>query len=130
MNAADLTIWLAFGAGFLPFISPCCLPLYPSYLAYITGVSVKEFKDGEGIFQKQKAFLHTLFFTLGFSIIFFALGLSVSWIGNLFSSNQTLISQLGGILIILMGLFMIGFFKPEWMMRERRIQWKDKPAGY
>ena len=73
MDAADLTLWLVFGAGFLSFISPCCLPLYPSYLSYITGVSVKDLKEGRGLFQKQ-ALLHTLFFILGFSVIFFATG--------------------------------------------------------
>ncbi|WP_313998261.1 cytochrome c biogenesis protein CcdA [uncultured Paenibacillus sp.] len=129
MDAADLTLWLVFGAGFLSFISPCCLPLYPSYLSYITGVSVKDLKEGRGLFQKQ-ALLHTLFFILGFSVIFFALGLSASLLGNLFSDNQDLIRQLGGILVAVFGLVMLGVFSPKLLMKEVRFEWKRKPVGY
>lgn len=127
MNAADLTVWLAFGAGFLSFLSPCCLPLYPSYLAYVTGVSVKDLE--EGVIQRN-ALLHTLFFILGFSIIFFALGMSAGWIGELFTSNRSLISKSGGVLVTMMGLVMLGIFKPRWLMQERRLQLRHKPAGY
>lgn len=60
MNAADLTIWLVAGAGVLSFISPCSLPLYPSYLSYITGVSIQDLKENRGIMQKS-AIIHTVF---------------------------------------------------------------------
>ncbi len=129
MNSADLTFWLAFGAGFLSFISPCCLPLYPSYLSYITGVSVKDIRDGKGMFQRQ-ALLHTVFFMIGFSVIFIALGLSASFLGDLFSANRDLIRKLGALLVMVMGLVMMGIFHPEWLMRERRFQLQSKPAGY
>lgn len=129
MNPVDLTVWLVFGAGFLSFISPCCLPLYPSYLSYVTGVSVKELKEGKGLFQRQ-ALLHTFFFILGFSIIFFALGLSASLLGDLFSGNQQLIRQLGAILVIVMGLVMLGFLQPKFLMKEVRFQYNAKPVGY
>lgn len=129
MNAADLTLWIVFGAGFLSFISPCCLPLYPSYLSYITGVSVKDLKEGKGLFKKQ-ALLHTVFFIVGFSIIFFALGLSASLVGNLFSENQDMIRQLGGIMVAVLGLVMLGVFTPKLLMKNVRLEWKKKPAGY
>jgi len=129
MNAANLTLWLSFGAGLLSFISPCCLPLYPSYLSYITGVSVKDLKEGRGIFQRQ-ALLHTVFFIIGFSIIFFALGLSASLVGDLFSANRDLIRKLGAILVAVMGLVMMGAFQPKWMMREKRHHFEKKPFGY
>jgi len=129
MNAANITVWLSFGAGFLSFISPCCLPLYPSYLSYITGVSAKDLKEGRGIFQRQ-ALLHTVFFIIGFSIIFFALGLSASLIGDLFSSNRDLIRKLGAILVAAMGLVMLGIFQPQWMMKEKRHHFEKKPVGY
>lgn len=130
LNTGDLTIWLAFGAGFLSFISPCCLPLYPSYLSYITGISAKELRDGKGIFQRR-ALLHTFFFILGFSIIFFAMGLSASWIGNWFSgSNQDFIRQLGGIFVVVMGLVLLGVFTPTWLMKDRRFHFDNKPIGY
>lgn len=129
MNAVDLTIWIVFGAGFLSFISPCCLPLYPSYLSYITGISVADLKEGRGLFQKQ-ALLHTLFFIIGFSIIFFALGLSVSFVGTMFTGNQDLIRQLGGLLVALMGLIMLGILSPKLLMKNVQFEWKRKPLGY
>jgi cytochrome c-type biogenesis protein len=129
MNAADITVWLAFGAGLLSFVSPCCLPLYPSFLSYITGVSIQEVREGKGLI-KRTALIHTLFFMIGFSTVFFALGLSASWLGKLFSANQQFISQIGGILIFVFGLIMIGIFKPQLLMKERRIQLQKKPAGY
>lgn len=129
MNPENITIWLAFGAGFLSFISPCCLPLYPSYISYITGVSTKDLNERKSLFQHQ-ALLHTLFFILGFSIIFFALGLSASLVEDLFANNRDLIRQLGAILIIVMGLVMLEVFKPRLFMREKRFEWKMKPSGY
>lgn len=129
MNTIDLTLWLAFGAGFLSFISPCCLPLYPSFLSYITGVSVSDLKDG-GMKRQKKAIVHTLFFIIGFSIIFLALGLSASWVGHFFAQNKQLIRQLGGILIVIMGVFMLGLIKPQWLMREKRLNLSERPTGY
>jgi cytochrome c-type biogenesis protein len=129
MNAADLTLWLAFGAGVLSFISPCCLPLYPSFLSYITGVSVKDLKAGKGLFQRQ-AILHTLFFIIGFSIIFFALGLSASVVGDLFSTNQEWIRKLGGIMVATMGFVMLGIFSPKMLMKNKQFHLKSKPTGY
>lgn len=129
MDALNLTIWLALGAGFLSFISPCTLPLYPSYLSYITGVSTKDLTGNKGIFQRQ-AMLHTIFFLIGFSTIFFALGLSASLLGDFFSNYQDLIRQLGAILIIMMGLFMLGVFQPRLLMKEKRVDLKTRPSGY
>lgn len=127
--ATNLSVLLAFGAGFLSFISPCCLPLYPSFLSYITGVTVDEVKKGKAVFQKQ-ALLHTLFFILGFSIVFIALGLSTSWLGSLFDENKELIRQLGGILLVLIGLVMLQVFKMDWMMRTWKVDIKSRPIGY
>ncbi|GEB33831.1 MULTISPECIES: cytochrome c biogenesis CcdA family protein [Brevibacillus] len=125
----NLTVFLAFAAGFLSFISPCCLPLYPSFLSYITGVTVDEVKKGRAVFQKQ-ALLHTLFFIIGFSIIFIALGLSTSWIGSLFVNQKDLIRQLGGILLVVIGLIMLQVFKMDWMMRSFKVDLKSRPLGY
>jgi len=128
-TSADPTIWLAFAAGFLSFISPCCLPLYPSYLSYITGISVAELRNDRSVVLR-KAMIHTLFFVLGFSIIFISLGLTATLIGSLFRDHQDLIRQLGGILVVVMGLFMLGLFKPTLFMQEKRFEFAQKPAGY
>ena len=79
----DITLLLAFGAGVLSFISPCSLPLYPAFLSYITGMSVGEIKEENAMLQKR-SILHTLFFLLGFSLIFIALGYSASFLGEFF----------------------------------------------
>ncbi|KMZ40647.1 cytochrome C biogenesis protein CcdA [Brevibacillus antibioticus] len=125
----DITVFVAFAAGFLSFISPCCLPLYPSFLSYITGVTIDEVKKGRAVFRKE-AFLHTFFFIVGFSIIFVALGLSTSWIGSLFTDQQDLIRQLGGILLAVIGFVMLGVFKMDWMMRSFKVDLKSRPLGY
>ncbi|PPA85785.1 cytochrome C biogenesis protein CcdA [Brevibacillus laterosporus] len=125
----QITVWLALAAGFLSFISPCCLPLYPSFLSYITGVSVSEMKQGKTVFQRQ-ALLHTLFFILGFSLVFIALGLSTSWIGSLFASKKDLIRQLGAILLIFMGLVITGVFKLDFMMKTWKKDINNRPLGY
>ena len=69
----DLNLIVAFGAGVLTFVSPCTLPIYPAFLSYITGVSVTDLKNNQGMLQKR-SMLHTLFFLLGFSVIYIALG--------------------------------------------------------
>lgn len=131
MLTSEVTIWLAFLAGVLSFVSPCMLPLYPSYLSYITGVSVEQIQQGgAGIWRQRHAMLHTLSFILGFSVIFFALGLSASLIGQLFLQYQTWLQIIGGAVIVLMGLLMMGLFNNSWLMQERRFQFRNRPIGY
>lgn len=129
MYLSDPTIWIALAAGLLSFISPCCLPLYPSYISYITGISVSELRS-EKRTMSAKAVLHTVFFMIGFSIVFISLGFAASLIGSLFDRYQDLIRQLGGIFVIVMGLFMLGFFQNSFLNREKRLSFATKPAGY
>jgi cytochrome c-type biogenesis protein len=125
----DLNIWLAFGAGLLSFISPCCLPLYPAFLSYITGISVKELKEDQGMFRKR-ALLHTTFFLFGFSIIFIVLGLSTTIIGDLFVEYQTLLRQIGAIIIVFFGLVVMGFLTPSFLMQDKKMKFQTRPSGY
>lgn len=125
----DVNILLAFGAGFLSFISPCCLPLYPAFLSYITGVSVAEIKAENALLQKR-SIIHTLFFLLGFSIIFIAIGFGTSLIGKFFINYQDLIRQIGAILIIFFGFVIVGFFQPEFLMKDRKLVFKNRPSGF
>lgn len=126
----DLSIWLAFWAGVLSFLSPCTLPLYPAYLSYITGVSVPDLQQKQSSKIRLKVILHTIFFLLGISTIYITLGVSASFIGQFFLQYRHLVQQISGILIIIMGLFLVGFFKLEWFMQERRFQFSKKPVGY
>lgn len=126
---SDVNLFLALGAGFLSFISPCCLPLYPAFLSYITGMSVGELKSENAMLQRR-SLLHTLFFLIGFSIIFIAIGFGTSMIGQFFLQYQDLIRQMGAIFIVVFGLIVVGIFKPEFIMRERRFEIKNRPSGF
>lgn len=125
----DVNFFLALGAGFLSFISPCCLPLYPAFLSYITGMSVGEIKSENAMLQKR-SIIHTLFFLIGFSIIFIALGFTTSFLGRFFFNYQDLIRQLGAIFMVLFGLMVVGVFNPEFLMKDRRIEFKNRPTGF
>jgi cytochrome c-type biogenesis protein len=125
----DLNILLAFGAGLLSFISPCCLPLYPAFLSYITGISVQELKEENAMLRKT-ALLHTTFFLIGFSIIFLFLGLSTTMIGDLFVQYQTLLRQIGAIVIIFFGLVVMGFISPTFLMKDKKVRFQSRPTGY
>jgi cytochrome c-type biogenesis protein len=125
----DVNLFIALGAGFLSFISPCCLPLYPAFLSYITGMSVGEIKSENAMLQRR-SLLHTLFFLIGFSIIFIAIGFGTSFIGQFFLQYQDLIRQLGAICIVAFGLIVVGIFKPEFIMKERRFEFKNRPTGF
>lgn len=113
----------------MSFISPCCLPLYPAFLSYITGMSIGELQSENAMLQKR-SLLHTLFFLLGFSVIFIAIGFGTTLIGSFFREYKDLIRQIGGIVIIFFGLMIVGVLKPEFMMRDRRIEFKNRPSGF
>ncbi|BCU81637.1 cytochrome C biogenesis protein CcdA [Polycladomyces abyssicola] len=127
---SDLSWWLAFGAGALSFISPCCLPLYPSYLSYITGISVSELRENRTANVRRAVASHTLFFILGFSIIFYALGFSATRLGQFFEDYKETIRMLGAVLIAVMGLFLMGVFQPAFLMREKRLEISSRRMGY
>ena len=127
--AADINVFLAFGAGFLSFISPCTLPLYPAFLSYITGMTLDELKAEKGMLQKR-AILHTLFFLIGFSIIFIAIGFSASLARDFFLQYQDLLRQVGAILIVVFGLIIVGLLQVDFLMKDRKFQFKSRPSGY
>lgn len=126
----DVTIWLAFVAGLISFFSPCVLPLYPAFISYITGISVSQLSDAPTKEVRVRTLLHTLFFVLGFSLIFYSLGYLSGLFSFLFEDYQKLVSQIAGIFIIVMGLFILGVFKPQLLMREFKMKWNIKPLGY
>ncbi|MDQ0338923.1 cytochrome c-type biogenesis protein [Caldalkalibacillus uzonensis] len=135
VDPTDVTIWLALWAGVLSFISPCTLPLFPVYLSYITGISVQDLQQSKNPTIRARVMTHSLFFLLGVSSIFLALGVGASFVGQFISdflrgSSGLFIQKISGILIVLIGLFLIGFLKVDWLMQERRFQFATKPAGY
>jgi cytochrome c-type biogenesis protein len=127
---ANVNVGIAFAAGVASFISPCCLPLYPSYLSYITGISVTQLKTDTSREVRVKTMTHTLFFILGFSMVFFALGYGANAFAETFRQYQDTIRQISAILIVLMGLFLLGVFQPQLLLRERKMNVSWRPAGY
>lgn len=127
----DVNIGIAFAAGIVSFISPCCLPLYPSYLSYITGVSVSDLKvSDKSADVRWRTMTHTLFFVLGFSVVYYTLGYGTNRFADFFSEYESLIRQLSAILIIVMGLFLLGIFQPQALMKDRKLHLRLKKPGY
>lgn len=122
-------LFLAFGAGLLSFLSPCVFPLFPSYLSYITGVSVSQLETG-GQQVRRLALAHSVAFIGGFSVVFVALGLATSLLGTFFFNYQNQIRVGGGIFVIIMGLALMGVIRIPLLMQERRLNLKNRPAGY
>ena len=124
-DAPSFGIALAFGAGLLSFISPCVLPLIPSYLTFVTGVGLDDLAR-----SRRAAFVHALLFVLGFTLIFVALGASATVLGRLLLAYRVWITRVGGALIVLFGLYLMGIARIGVFDRERRVHLADKPMGY
>jgi len=127
----DLNIFVAFTAGLFSFLSPCVLPLIPSYLSFVSGVSLEEMRAGQmkGSVRRQVV-LNSLAFIFGFYLVFVSLGASASLLGSLFLSYRSFIRIMGGILIMLVGVYLMGFFKIAMLERYFQFNLKGKPAGY
>lgn len=126
---------LALGAGALSFLSPCVLPIFPAFLSYITGISVKELHGKQTSEIRSKLLTHSVFFLLGISLVFVSLGIGASflgqWIQKLITGNSgLLIQRLAGIFIIIMGLFVAGWLNIPALMKEKRFQINNRPVGY
>lgn len=127
----SISLPIAFLAGLLSFFSPCILPLIPSYIAYITNLSLTELTTGIDQARIRKlAVYNSLLFILGFSLVFIALGASASLIGHLLIQHRSLIRIGGGVLIIFLGLYSLGFFKLGLLDFERKFQVKFTSKGY
>lgn len=125
MGAESVGIVVAFLAGVLSFLSPCVLPLVPSYVSFITGLSLDELGA-----RRWVAFTHALFFIAGFTLIFLALGATATQLGLFINQQRVWLERVGGALIVLFGLYLLGVFQWGALARERRLHVQDKPVGY
>ncbi|MFD1929599.1 cytochrome c biogenesis CcdA family protein [Sporosarcina siberiensis] len=128
-------MFLALGAGALSFLSPCVLPIFPAYLSYITGISVKELQGNHDVKIRSKLLSHSTFFLLGISLVFISLGVGASFLGQwlqnlLVGDSGLLIQRLAGVFIIFMGLFVGGWINVTTLMKEKRFQSSKRPVGY
>lgn len=122
--ANSVSFILVFLEGIISFFSPCVIPLIPLYMGYLAGGGKQVNADGSIIFDRRKVFIHTMFFTLGISFAFFILGMSFTALGSFFSSNKLLFTRIGGIIIIILGLFQLGILDFSFLQKERKIQFK------
>lgn len=127
----DISLLIAFAAGLLSFVSPCVLPLVPSYLIYITGLSLEELtSQADRSRMRATIVLNSLFFILGLTVVFVAFGASASLLGRLLSTYQDFLRKAGGVLIVIFGLYVMGVLKLNFLMTEKRIHLQSRPAGY
>lgn len=124
-DPASLGLALAFSAGLLSFVSPCVLPLIPSYLTFVTGVGFDELQH-----SRRAALVHALLFVLGFTLIFVALGASATVLGRVLIAYRLWITRAGGALVVLFGLYLLGAVRIAALDRERRVHLANKPVGY
>ena len=124
-DSASLGLFVAFAAGVLSFLSPCVLPLVPSYLGFVTGMSIEEMSS-----KRRVAMIHATLFVTGFSVVFIVVGLSATALGRALNFNSMWLARIGGILIILFGIYLLGVVRIPFLEREQRLHLENKPLGY
>jgi len=127
----DIGIVSAFIAGIISFISPCVLPLVPAYISFITGVSLEELRKEDGTSSHtSKAFVNSLFFVLGFSVVFVLLGATATWLGQALLRYLPLFTQIAGVIVIIFGLHLIGVFRIAFLMNVKKFEGPQKAASF
>ena len=116
---------VAFVGGLLSFLSPCVLPLVPSYLGFVTGFTIDEMTD-----RRRMAMVHATLFVLGFSLVFILLGASATALGRALNHYQEWVTRIGGVLILFFGLYLLGVIKLGFLGQEQRAHLDRKPVGY
>ena len=121
----SVPVLTVFFQGLISFFSPCVLPLIPLYIGYLSGGTGSRGEDGRIYYKRSKVMLHTLCFVIGVSFAFFLLGLGFSAMGGFFKNNQLMFARVGGILVVMFGLYQLGFFGSSSLLgRERRLPFK------
>ena len=134
MISSQVSISVAFLAGLASFLSPCVLPLVPIYLAQLVGQSIYQSSDTPGNEIEGPArlntFLHALVFVAGFTVAFVSLGATASALGAFLRLHQFLLRQVGGVLLVIIGLHLTGIFKLPFLYRTKRFQYRPNRPGY
>ena len=127
----DVNVFVAFAAGVFSFLSPCVLPLIPSYLSFVSGVSLEEMRSDQARARMRlRVVLNSLAFIIGFSLVFISFGASASFLGGLLMDYRSTIRIVGGMFVFLVGLYLVGVFKIAALDQYLQFNLKDKPAGY
>jgi cytochrome c-type biogenesis protein len=130
-TTTHVTAGIAFLAGLVSFVSPCVLPLVPAYLSLLTGTSLEELQAQETRSEMRRtAVAHALAFIAGFTVVFVALGLTASAIGGVLNANRVLIAQIGGCIVVILGLQMMGFLRIPFLMMDKRVHVQHEQRNY
>ena len=113
--------------GLISFFSPCVIPLIPLYMSYLATNAKEIDKDGNVTYKKKVVLIYTLFFILGISMSFFILGLSFTGLGLFFKDNRKIFLEVGGILIVILGLFQLGILKVDFLNKEKKLKINFNP---
>jgi len=132
MEVQNVTLYLAFLAGMLSFISPCVLPLIPSYISFVSGISFEELTADNNLYEIKKIVIfNSLMFILGFTIVFVAMGTTITLLGQYFSSYQGIFRRVGAVVIILLGLHIMGIVNVRVLQQDKRFHFfHGKPLGF
>lgn len=127
----DVTLSYPFAllAGLVSFLSPCVLPLVPSYLTFVSGMTLEDLTDGDTAGARRTAALHAALFGVGFILVFMTLGATATAIGQSFNRMLPVISRAGGALVLVFGLFLVGVIRAPALAREVRLHLTSKPTG-
>jgi len=128
--AENISYTAAFLAGLLSFFSPCILPLIPAYFTFITGFSLEELTRDNNKAVRNRVFLSTLFYVIGFSSVFILMGASASFIGGVINTYKDFIRIIGGILIIILGVHLTGIIRISVLDYEKRIHFNKRPLHF
>jgi cytochrome c-type biogenesis protein len=130
MNTTSINVGLAFLAGLVSFLSPCMLPLVPIYLAQLVGRNISTTTQAQGGSQRLVTFLHALMFVSGFTLVFVTLGATASALGSVLSAYQFQLRQVGGVLLIIIGLHMTGVLTLPFFFWQKRWTFQPRQPRY
>ncbi|HEX9023294.1 MAG TPA: cytochrome c biogenesis protein CcdA [Geobacteraceae bacterium] len=131
METVHVSLAGAFIAGLLSFLTPCVLPLIPSYVTYITGFSFADLQSEHPLQRiRRQTIIHSLLFIVGFTIVFVLLGASATFLGGFLRKYMSVFRQIGGVLIILFGIHVSGLVPIAVLLGEKRVVIHSKQTGY
>ncbi len=125
----QVSLPLAFIAGLVSFLSPCILPVVPSYLAFISGLTLQDLREGSAGHARRAALINSVLFVVGFSAVFMTMGWVATSFGQAVTRSLPWLTRAGGIVMILFGLHMVGALRIPALARDRRVHLSSRPAG-
>src|SRR5256885_2908828 len=131
MVSTPLSMGIAFAAGLASFLSPCVLPLVPIYHAQLVGQSVNQSTgQNHSAALRLTTFLHAVTFVIGFTLAFVALGATASTLGSFLRNNQMILRQIGGVILVMLGLHLTGVLRLPFLYMQRRIAFRPQRPSY